>query len=58
MTCRHDVDMHTGGRILLSLPKRAHVDWTWPISREKYLKVDLSVKMQLHWLIMGVAGSA
>ena len=42
---------------MLSLPKRAHVDWNWPISREKYLKIDWSVKMPLHWLIMEVAGS-
>ena len=41
----------------LSLSKRAHVDWNWPISREKYLKVDWSVKMPLYLLIMGVAGS-
>ena len=39
LTCRHDVDMFTWGRIVLSLPKRAHVDWNWPISREKYLKM-------------------
>ena len=26
------------------------------ISREKYLKIDWSVKMPLHWLIMRVAG--
>ena len=32
---------------------RAHVDWNWPISQEKYLKIDWSVKMLLHWLIMG-----
>ena len=44
-------------RIVLSLPKRAHVDWNWLISREKYLKIDWSVKMLLHWLIMGRAGS-
>ena len=52
LTCRHDVD-----KISLeaaSLPKRAHVDWNWPISREKYLKIDWSVKMPLHWLIMEV----
>ena len=36
---------------------RAHVDWNWPISREKDLKIDWSVKMLLHLLIMGVAGS-
>ena len=33
---------------------RAHEDWNLAISREKYLKTDLSVKMPLHWLIMGV----
>ena len=37
-TCRHDVDMFTWGRIVLSLPKRAHLDWNWPISREKASK--------------------
>ena len=42
---------------MLSSPKRAYVNWNWPISREKYLKIDWSVKMPLHWLIMGVAGS-
>ena len=57
LTCRHDIDKFTGGRIVLSLPKRAHVDWNWPISREKYLKIDWSVKMPLYWLIMGAAGS-
>ena len=36
---------------MLSLPKRAHVDWNWPISREKYPKIDWSVKMPLHWLV-------
>ena len=48
--------MFTCGGIVLSLPKRALVDWNWPISREKYLKIDWSVKMALYWLIMGVAG--
>ena len=57
LTCRHDVDMFTLGRIVLSSPKRAHVDWNWPILLEKYLKIDWSVKMPLHWRIMGVAGS-
>ena len=42
---------------MLSSPKRAHVNWNWSISREKYLKIDWSVKMPLQWLIMGVAGS-
>ena len=58
--CQH-VDMmsnmFTWGRILLSLPRRAHVDWNWPISRVKYLKIDWSVKMPLQWLIMGVESS-
>ena len=56
-TCRNDVNMFTWGRIVLSLQKRAHVDWNWLISREKYQKIDWSVKMPLHWLIIGVAGS-
>ena len=38
------------------LPKRTHVDWNWPISREKYLEINWSVKMPLHWLIVGGAG--
>ena len=42
---------------MLSSPEGAHVDWNWPISSEKYLKIDWSVKMSLHWRIMGVAGS-
>ena len=53
----HDVGMFTWGHIVLSLPKRAHVDWNWPISREKCLNIDWSVKMPLHWLIMWAAGS-
>ena len=35
LTCRHDVDVFTRCCIVLSLPKRAHVHWNWPISREK-----------------------
>ena len=57
VACRHDVDMFTLGRIVLSSPKRAHVDWNWFISREKYLKIDWSVKMPLQWLIMRVSDS-
>ena len=57
LICPHDVDMFTWGRIVLSLPKRAHVDWNWPILREIYLKIDWSVKMPFHWLITGVARS-
>ena len=50
---RTNVNMPTWGHIVLSLPKRAHVDWKWPISRvsKNYLK------MALHWISMGVAGS-
>ena len=51
LTCRHHVDMFTWGRIVLSLPKRAHVDWNGPLTREKRLEIDCSVKMSLHWLI-------
>ena len=29
--------MFTWGRIVLFSEKRAHVDWNWPISREKYI---------------------
>ena len=39
---RTNVDMFTWGRIVLFLQKRAHVDWNWPISLEKYLKIDWS----------------
>ena len=35
--------MFTWNCIVLSLPKRDHVDWNWPISREKYVKIDWSV---------------
>ena len=52
LTCRHDVDMFTWGCIVSSSPKPSHVDWNWPISREKYLKIDWSVEMPLHWLIL------
>ena len=51
---------HKHGRMrphCLTLPKRAHIDWNWPISREKYLNIDWSVKMPLHWLIMRIVGS-
>ena len=30
---------------------RVHVDWNWPISREKYLKIDWSVKLAFHCLL-------
>ena len=54
MTCRH-VDARPG--IVSSLPKRAQKDWNGLFRRKKYLKLDWAVKMSLHWLIMGVAGS-
>ena len=34
-----------------------YTGWNWPISRGKKVKIDRSVKMSLHWLIMGVIGS-
>ena len=43
--------MFTCGCIVLSLPKRAHVDWNWPISREKYLKRVRSVKCRFICLL-------
>ena len=57
LTCRNDVDMFTWGHIVLSSTKRAHINWNWHISRGKYLKIDWSIKMPFHWLIMGVASS-
>ena len=36
-----DVDMFMWGRIVLFFPKCAHVDWNWPISREKDLRIGL-----------------
>ena len=50
-TCRRHVGMFIWARIVLSLPKRAHVDWNWLISRDKDLNKDWSVKMPLHWRI-------
>ena len=47
-TCRNDADIFTCDRVLLSSQKRAHVVWNLPISREKYLKIDWSVKTPLH----------
>ena len=52
LTCQH-VHMRPH---CLSLAKRVHVDWNWPISREKYLNIDWSVKMSLHWFIIKAAG--
>lgn len=57
LTCQNDVDVFTWGRIVLSLPKCAHVHWNLTTSWEKYLKIDWSVKLSWHWLIMGVTGS-
>ena len=44
LTCGHDVDMFRRGLIVLSLPKHAHIDWNWPISREKISKNRLVCK--------------
>ena len=53
LTCRH-VHMRPHCFILTEACScRLH----WPIFREKYLKIDWSVKMPLRWLITGVAGS-
>ena len=48
---RTNVDMstlcrriHVRPHIVLSLPKRAHVDWNWPLSREKKSKNRLVCK--------------
>ena len=58
---RNNVDVSTCSREAALFYRhrsvRARVDWNWPISRERYVKIDWSVKMPLHWLIMGVAGS-
>ena len=37
--------------MVLSLPKRAHVDLNWPFSREKYLKIDWSQKCRCTGLL-------
>ena len=58
-----NVDLSTRCRLVhrrplcFIFPKRVRVDWNWPILIlwGKYLKIDWSVKMPLHWLIMGVA---
>ena len=52
-----DLDMSTFCRHVHARPRRAHVHQNWAISREKYIKIDWSVKMPLRWLIMGVADS-
>ena len=44
LTCRYDVDTFAWGRIVSSLPKRAHADWNWPISRGKISKNRLACK--------------
>ena len=51
LTCSREV------ALFYPVQKSAHVDWNWPISRENDLKINWSVKMPLHWLIMRVAGS-
>ena len=37
------VDMFTWDNIVLFLPKRAHVDWNWPILQEKYISKNRPV---------------
>ena len=44
LTCRRNVDVFTWGCIVLSFPKRVHVDWNWPISRKKISKIRLVCK--------------
>ena len=51
--CR-DVHVRPHCYILL---RRARVHWNRPIPRKKYLKIDWSVKLLLHKLITGAAGS-
>ena len=46
-TCRH-VHVRPHSFVLTEACSCTHVDWNWPISREKYLKIDWSVKMPLH----------
>ena len=53
LTCGYDVDMFTLSRIVLSSPKRAHVDWNWPVSWGKWLKIDWSVDLLWELLVMG-----
>ena len=55
-TCRH-VHARPHCFVLTEACSCAHVDWNWPISREKYLKIDWSVKMALHWLIRELTGT-
>ena len=54
---RHDIDRFTRGRIVLSLPKRVHVNWNWPISREKYQKIDWSEILPLHRVELQAPGN-
>ena len=50
-TCAHEVALFYPYRSVLM-----QREWNWPISREKHLTIDWSVKMPLHWLIMGHTG--
>ena len=51
LTCRHDADMFTRSCIVLSLPKCAHVDWKWNISRKYYIVLAYYGSCRL--LVMG-----
>ena len=46
LTCRHHVGIFSWDLIVLCSPKRAYVDWNWPISRVKYLKRHLTFCFQ------------
>ena len=58
-TCRHDVDMFTPlvRPQCFIFTEACSCRLNWPISREKFLKIDWSIKMPWHWLIIGVTGS-
>ena len=51
-TCSREAALFYPYRSVLS-----RLELTPPIWREKYLKIDWSLQMPLHWLIMGDAGS-
>ena len=53
-SCRH---VHVRPHCFILIEACSCIDWNCPISREKYLKIDCSVKMPLRWLIMEVADS-
>ena len=56
LTCRYVVDMFTWGCVVI-LTEGCSCRLELAYFAGKYLKIDWSVKMPLHWLIIGVAGS-